>query len=688
MNIDSADLEKQRLENAKERLLYEHRELEIQAAKARSSHIRAIHLAKQQELQHESLTALQKVEQCNITQKIAEIDHQLERLNRGAHLHKIEHQQTKDDNIPLELLWPLIITTQDQQDAISPEMFEELNRRHSSENTPEAAINKFTNGVIQSDLNDRPERYTDIISVISYCHETDDKRRSCIREAVVKNSENPNISKVVIAYHDIDPKIDTIAELFDNSTPPGKVTCINVDNPITFSGAIGMFKETILPEVPGACLILHRSSVVFPDNIHHVKKINLTNKVVCLSSGDKFEYWKTCACVVDSSVKLSQSQQSLKLGGYNAAERFNQDCFQNKNKIRNISLGDHVTVEELDKSGYTHDLLAEPTDKHKQWPYAKKITLSNYVVGDTCAWSACNYYYDDRFSGNPGKYFVRDVRELTYTYTNKVCVFYMTCMKEVKNGELFKCIDRFFSKPVSTRYCFDLHICIDTVHDTNSLTRDIKNVLTACGGSMVSEVFIHNANLTEEQNIFTYDLKKYAEMPQQPLGASNGVNQTFYSGLEKMCSHNRESNNYMLMLEADCIPIDDHWYDTVYNYCETNPSFAIAGSKHRGLADGHRVSYYADHINGVAIYKNTPELEKILNGGQEYIKKWINIDGNTKIMNFDVGNYMYAESSKLTDHLIEVPFISNYSSAENTRLSVNEVLERHPDTSILHKKLG
>lgn len=594
------------------------------------------------------------------------------------------HHTDNETQIDPQLVWPLKLLLDHVPNCISPShgsQVRDLFRKTGPREQIEKIQDEF---VISTDIDKLPRRYDTCVMMLSYCREESNTLRESIQQTLYKNIHNEDIDSIVVYVSNDNPKIDVVDELLGENSENPKLAIIEQSSPATYTEMFA-FIEQHKQSLNNACFIMAKPDVELRD-VNKLKNISATNRVICISEPSN-RYWQTDAWMVDGTVTGQSLPEMLHVGCDNSAEKFLANMHISKVEIRNISVGGHVMCSRGSEARYVHKRVATAKDNTRQWPFCDQIEQDNYIVGDVCASSKYNFYYTDRYSGIPSNCLVRNIKELTHTHTNEMCVFFMTCDKEIKNGCLYRAISNIFSTTPSIKKSFNLHICVDSCSNPLGVISNIKNILRSVEATCVSDVFIENADLTPEENVFTYDMNLYSTLPQQALGASNGINKTFYDTMQMMQQANRGKYKNMLMFETDCTVLKENWFDTCVNYCRDAKHFAIAGSKYSGIEEGHRVTYYAGHLNGVAIYKNCEELTKILKGGKQYIKQWIsNQDVSKKIMNFDVGNYMYVKENAMEHLFIDVDFISNYSSVENTHLTTEQVLERHPDTVILHKK--
>lgn len=593
------------------------------------------------------------------------------------------HKKT-DSHIDSQLVWPLKLLLDRVPNCISASYSSQV-RNIFRQTGPREQIKRIQHEFASStDMSNLKQQYDTCVMLLSYCREESSALRESIQQSLQKNIDNKDIDSIVLYISNDNPKVDAASELLGDNAENAKVAIIEQGSPATYTEMF-TFVEQHKQSLNNACFIISKPDVVLRD-VDKLKKISAANRVICLSESTN-EYWQTDAWMVDGTTTSQILPEMLHVGCDNSAEKFLASMHIGRVEIKNVSVGGHILCSRGSEARYTHKRVATDKDTNRQWPFCEQVDQDNYIVGDTCASSKYNFYYTDRFSGIPSNCLVRNIKELTHTHTNEMCVFFMACEKEIKNGCLYRAISDIFSKTPSREKSFNLHICVDSCNNTQSVISDIKNILRSVEATCVSDVFIENADLSPEENVFTYDMNLYSTQPQQALGASNGINKTFYDTMQMLQLANKGKYKHMLMFETDCTVLKDGWFDMCVNYCRESKHFAIAGSKYNGIEDSHRVTYYAGHLNGVAIYKNCEELTKILKGGRQYIKQWIaNQDVSKKIMNFDVGNYMYVKENAMEHLFVDVDFISNYSSVENTHLTTEQVLERHPNTVILHKK--
>jgi hypothetical protein len=272
------------------------------------------------------------------------------------------------------------------------------------------------------------------------------------------------------------------------------------------------------------------------------------------------------------------------------------------------------------------------------------------------------------------------------SYTNKVTLLLLATQKEFNNGDVHKCLDKYFQENAISDYSIDLHISFN-----QGSALDYESLKTYENHNLINKVFILNQNLSDFDDMYIrnmqeFRIKKIRNVP--PLGASSGPNNLFFKSLHTVCKSDYEN---ILMIEPDSRPTIDNWLDGIVSYCDN--SFCIAGSIYKGVQVISEFETWSGHLNGIALYKNTPETKYILAQTEELIKYHVKHNIN-RFISFDVGIhyfsqtrmfYKYFENKNLTP-LLNCDIITNYSLDSDIYLSIDEILEDYPNTIILHQK--
>ena len=112
-------------------------------------------------------------------------------------------------------------------------------------------------------------------------------------------------------------------------------------------------------------------------------------------------------------------------------------------------------------------------------------------------------------------------------------------------------------------------------------------------------------------------------------------------------------------------------------------NFEIAGSTYKGAASWHKNSEYKDHINGVAIYKNSNKTKSLINFGEREVER---ICKEKDFLNFDVANLIASNKSKRKYILKDTGLIINISDPVDSGHEIEDILKKHPKATIVHQK--
>jgi hypothetical protein len=272
-------------------------------------------------------------------------------------------------------------------------------------------------------------------------------------------------------------------------------------------------------------------------------------------------------------------------------------------------------------------------------------------------------------------------------FTNKLCVFFLTTITEYHTGTLKVAIETFLKK-CKSKYAFDLLIYFDVDHISHHPVYNLSSTLESKYENLNKIIIIFN-EIPEKENFYIKSNNRDINLDEFPMGATHGVNRHFYMTLSDLFT--RSYDNFLL-LESDTIPLKDDWFDVAYNFIDTESPyqpFLIAGSKYKGSnREFVNKQYYANHLNGVAIYKNCKNLKNDLEHSRLYLieslkkepKKYYNF------MNFDVAIDLYFQHIQLSNLLVDTDFICNVSDIQSRHLTIEEVVREFPETRILHKK--
>jgi hypothetical protein len=274
-------------------------------------------------------------------------------------------------------------------------------------------------------------------------------------------------------------------------------------------------------------------------------------------------------------------------------------------------------------------------------------------------------------------------------YTNKLSVFLMSTQREYLDGSVERCLRKYFESNASPQYKIDLQITfnkgkLSEYSGLDFLTK-FKNL---------NNVYISTLNLSGLDDFYapTPQAMRESNLSSTPkLGGSTGPNNLFYKSFDRFCD--LDYRDYLL-IEVDSQPVTDNWIDKLVDYCD-NKQFLIAGSTYKGKQTLPIYEEWTGHLNGIALYRNSPFLKAFI----QESKKLIEFNVNHKINNFisfDVAMHkLYSglfgrqhchDPFKSENHLINCPVISNFSLPIDSDTTIESVKEQYPQTIILHKK--
>ena len=270
-------------------------------------------------------------------------------------------------------------------------------------------------------------------------------------------------------------------------------------------------------------------------------------------------------------------------------------------------------------------------------------------------------------------------------YNTTLAVFYPCTLKEYQNTNLSSAISKILDNKPSDKFSFDLFLIFDQQSDDNyeSLRDLVEN-------EAINELHIHSLDIPPEDNIYvqTWDPDHILPEVIPSHGLSSGPNHSFYQSLYHLIDHPNHYDNFLL-LETDMQILKSHWLDFLIDYCK-NTNFTIAGSKYKGTQKWHRVLDYKDHLNGIALYKNSEDLLYLLKSSEQYLQQQVK-EGVT-FLNFDIAIDQWRRTEEgqqffnANNQLIDTKFITNASDPEDELVPKKTFLDHFPETLILHHK--
>lgn len=265
----------------------------------------------------------------------------------------------------------------------------------------------------------------------------------------------------------------------------------------------------------------------------------------------------------------------------------------------------------------------------------------------------------------------------------------MSTQREYLDGSVERCLRKYFESNASPQYKIDLQITFNkgklSEYSGLGFLTKFKNL---------NNVYISTLNLSGLDDFYapTPQAMRESNLSSTPnLGGSTGPNNLFYKSFDRF--YELDYRDYLL-IEVDSQPVTDNWIDKLVDYCDNN-QFLIAGSTYKGKQTLPIYEEWTGHLNGIALYRNSPFLKTFI----QESKKLIEFNVNHKINNFisfDVA--MHKLYSGLfgrqhchyplqpQNHLIDSPIISNFSLPIDAKTTIESVKKQYPQTIILHKK--
>jgi hypothetical protein len=294
--------------------------------------------------------------------------------------------------------------------------------------------------------------------------------------------------------------------------------------------------------------------------------------------------------------------------------------------------------------------------------------------------------------------------------TSKLAIALICTKQEYQSGQVNKMLDLYFARKPSHTKTFDLFIFFDQGNP-----QDYANLLTYEQHQSVSKIHIDSIDISDYLNIYSHErdnkkiISEFYKLNCPKFGITSGPNILFFESMKRLSHHNHE---YILLLEADTRPIKDLWLDGILEYLNVN-DFLIGGSIYKGDHQEHLNSEWSDHLNGVAIYKNSQNFQSLIEATESallYIistsKRLIDqyhftditddvprnagIDNLCVQLNYDILMYYIAKDSEkyqqIGNNLQDTSIITNMSLRTDYHIAESDVLARHPETIILHQK--
>lgn len=278
----------------------------------------------------------------------------------------------------------------------------------------------------------------------------------------------------------------------------------------------------------------------------------------------------------------------------------------------------------------------------------------------------------------------------------EICIFTPCTRQEYRSGELEQSMLAYFDLQASEIYSFDLVFCFNQKPEKED--EGYKDLFNLNDNDNVSSVEWISLDLDPKEDVYfrptlknpdPLKLKSTEPSPIPKYGGSSGPNLSFYKSLLFMMEEQYKSFNHFFMIEIDSYPCSENWMDSIIEVSKKE-DFLIAGSRYKGFNKWHYALPYKKHLNGIAIYKNCALLKELIEECLEYHPKMIN--RKNWLLNFDIVIDFYIRETakhKWGEHLRlfqDTNIITNVSDPLDSHLSIDDVLDSHPDTVIVHQK--
>lgn len=292
------------------------------------------------------------------------------------------------------------------------------------------------------------------------------------------------------------------------------------------------------------------------------------------------------------------------------------------------------------------------------------------------------------------KFWEKPYIDKTKTFSNKILMLVLVTEAEIKSGQLYTMMSRYFAGNASLNYSIDIIIC------TNKEITE-QRVQSFDSHVNINSIKFVNMDISEKEDTYITDPQKIEEFINEnkyipALGFTSGPNKLFYDSMLDIldCKHGDYKN--IFMCEADSRNIIENWIDSFIDYIDSH-DFIIAGSRYKSFFEGSETALqpWTGHLNGIALYRAGDDLKYLLNGSMNLVKHSI-VTKAQQFLSFDVANHLFSHSmsgievcynDEGSSKLIDSKLITNISPSRDRELSLEFVLENHPKTVIIHQKL-
>jgi len=420
------------------------------------------------------------------------------------------------------------------------------------------------------------------------------------------------------------------------------------------------------------------------------------------------EPWSADAFIFDnkliSKIKASKINADIKMGTESCEVELQYNLHKTNTRLRNIGFHGHIKCIHNHKTNYRRkenwpgvpicDKLPGIFD-----PTSKTRTIDNSIHGCYRLQSKSNWMDKDAYWHGYTKFVVPDLnlvlvppvkatehKQTTSTvYTEDICLLYMGTRREYReSNEMVGSINCFLTN-LDSKHKVDLFICLDKKPD------DIKPLLKFEQHKNINKVIVKWFDIPDKENIYYRPWLASEENPPPEkipvLGLSTGPNTLFYSTCDYML---QQKCKYYLMLEADTVPLRKNWLDYCIKQTKQQYDWVISSSVYKGSDENNLDQWHSDHpyLNGVGIYKNNKQLQKLLAGSKQLIIDFVEQNRFQQFINYDtaIGHYIRCYEPWNGKLVHNADYIINMSPAYDKDVKLSTVLEKFPKGCILHNK--
>lgn len=277
----------------------------------------------------------------------------------------------------------------------------------------------------------------------------------------------------------------------------------------------------------------------------------------------------------------------------------------------------------------------------------------------------------------------------------ELCVFCPCTREEYRSKSLENSLTDYLSLQMSREYSFNFVFCFNFPPEEKD--QQYKGLQKFIKNKNVNSVTCHSLDIDPKDDVYikpshtnpnplNLGKENAEEIPK--YGASSGPNLSFYRSVLLMIEK-YNSYKYFFMFEIDSFPMQNNWMDKLFNEF-SKKNFIIFGSKYKGKNHWHKCLEYKDHLNGVAVYKNSKDLKNLIEEVYNYHPKMIS--KKCWILNFDIAINKYIREIKKSKWknkiklFIDSDVIINISDPEDSESKLRDIVEQYPKSLIVHQK--